>query len=323
MLCIFCIQERPARSGAGEHPIPLSVGGSWAIDRVCEKCDNEFGYTHDALLTRVTSVAARRAQLGLAGNSGRVPVNPSEVLPRHPVSVVDAPYHKMILRRDVAGKIKARSIPNIEFDISDGDGEGVLVAIRPETFVIDVIPEIEAVELITRRLTRALEERGFQFNNEIIEAAAEKLFSQVSVFERPITVRVERKTVNRGFAASLFKAAYEAAWYWLGDDWLSDPEADRMRRHLRGDESILIRGAIQAGEIRPVRVAPATRSAAHVIYLVNAVACFTVELQLFDIFSIGVLVTNEPGRYTVRKFSAIIMDAVGGTFRELASNELF
>jgi hypothetical protein len=70
MVCIFCLQEKPARTGEGEHPIPLAVGGSWTIDRVCEDCDNKLGYTHDARLSEGTKVAERREALKFAGNSG-------------------------------------------------------------------------------------------------------------------------------------------------------------------------------------------------------------------------------------------------------------
>src|SRR5579872_5357809 len=128
MLCIVCLQEKPARTGAGEHPIPLSVGGTWTIDRVCVDCDSKFGHTHDARLTKVTKVVERREALKLAGNSGKVPNGLNEALARGPVAVADEPHHRMLMRQAADGSFNAKTIPNIEFEISKSEDGAVLAA---------------------------------------------------------------------------------------------------------------------------------------------------------------------------------------------------
>lgn len=323
MHCIFCLQNKPARRGAGEHPIPLSVGGSWTIDRVCENCDNKFGHTYDARLTKVTKVVERREALRLAGNSGRVPNALNDALARGPVTVADAPHHRIVLRQAPDGSFDAKTIPNIEFNITREQDGGVVAAIRPETFVIGMIPADEASNLIARRLKSALNEHGISFADEIITAAADKMFAEVEVFNKPTTVNVRREVINSGFGGSLLKAAYEAAWYWLGDDWLCDPEADRIRQHLDGDDSISIKGKLQEGQLRTVAVSPIPREYAHVIYLIDTGRCLAIEVQLFDLFSLGVVVTNSTERYQLPNTGAIVMDVARGTYRELPSRDLF
>ena len=322
MLCIFCLEEKPARSGAGEHPIPLSVGGSWTIDRLCEDCDNKFRFTHDARLTEVTKIAERRELLKLAGHSGKVPNTLDKALER-PVLVKDAPYHKMLVRRKSDGTLNAKTIPKVDFEITITEDERCFASIRSETFVIGMMPPEEAQDLIRRRLRVALEERDISFPEDVISAAAEKMFAEVEVFDRPITVEVHRTIKSAGFAASMFKAVYEAAWYWLGDTWLNDPQADRMRRHLGGDESITIRGKITEGPLRRINTTPTPADRAHAVYLMNGGNVLAIEVYLFDLFSIGAVVTESPELYVLPSTSAIIMDAAAGTLRELQSKQLF
>ena len=73
MHCIICRQEKPERTGQGEHVIPLSLGGSWTIDRVCEDCDNKMGTRWDAGLAKLAVIEDRRLEFGLVGHSGRLP----------------------------------------------------------------------------------------------------------------------------------------------------------------------------------------------------------------------------------------------------------
>ena len=73
MLCIVCITMKPPRSSKGEHVIPVALGGSLTIRRVCLTCDNRLGNTADAGLINLSSVEERRSELGLEGNRGGVP----------------------------------------------------------------------------------------------------------------------------------------------------------------------------------------------------------------------------------------------------------
>jgi transposase, IS6 family len=67
MRCIFCLKERP---GSEEHVFPLAIGGTLTTDRVCEPCNSTLGSRVDSALTDNFAVRIRRAELGLAGNSG-------------------------------------------------------------------------------------------------------------------------------------------------------------------------------------------------------------------------------------------------------------
>jgi hypothetical protein len=76
MLCIICMTVKPRRTSGGEHVAQYAIGGSLTIDRVCIDCDNRLGSTADAGLVNLPVIEQRRAQLGLAGQSGNVPNPP-------------------------------------------------------------------------------------------------------------------------------------------------------------------------------------------------------------------------------------------------------
>src|SRR5215469_10785882 len=70
MNCIFCLKER---SPGKEHVFPYATGGRLTTDRVCGSCNPILGSRVDAALTDNFLVRSRRAELGLAGLSGKTP----------------------------------------------------------------------------------------------------------------------------------------------------------------------------------------------------------------------------------------------------------
>ncbi|PNE10039.1 MAG: hypothetical protein CR217_16545 [Beijerinckiaceae bacterium] len=70
MRCIFCSAERPPSL---EHIYSLAIGGTITTDRVCAGCNSILGSRVDSALNNFLPVRTRRAELGLAGNSGEPP----------------------------------------------------------------------------------------------------------------------------------------------------------------------------------------------------------------------------------------------------------
>jgi hypothetical protein len=77
MRCIWCLDERPP---GNEHVFQLAIGGTLRLDRVCDTgppgvspCNAKLGNIADAPLVDHELILMRRSELGLAGNSGKVP----------------------------------------------------------------------------------------------------------------------------------------------------------------------------------------------------------------------------------------------------------
>ena len=103
MRCIFCLQERP---GSEEHVFPIAIGGRLTTDRVCEPCNSTLGSRVDAALSENFLGRCRRAELGLAGNSGKPPA-PYEILlgvaklAEHPERRVRIKFDKATRKLDI------------------------------------------------------------------------------------------------------------------------------------------------------------------------------------------------------------------------------
>jgi hypothetical protein len=68
--CIFCLEER---IGTDEHVFPFAIGGCLKTKRVCACCNAKLGSRIDAALIDHSLILLRRAELGIAGESGKVP----------------------------------------------------------------------------------------------------------------------------------------------------------------------------------------------------------------------------------------------------------
>ena len=316
------MEQKPGRHGEGEHPIPFALGGSWTIDRVCQECDNRFGHTFDAMLAEVTKIEGHRELLALAGHSGRVPNALRKAL-RAPVEIVGAPHHRMIVRPNEDGTFASKTIPNIQFQITpDGNG-GCSVQLNHENFAMGLMSEVESEALLHKKLKAALEEHKLRFDDETIRAAVRRIVSELEIVEIPVTVNVRQRTITGGYLPAVLKIAYEAAWYWLGDAWLSDPRAVLIRNHLNGDLNISVKGRVGEGSYLALEVSPLERDKAHVIYLAKLKTDqYIVGVQLFDLFAAEFIVTDAPQQYSGPCTTAIVMDAENRTYTEVALRDL-
>jgi hypothetical protein len=149
MTCIVCMKMKPLRLGVGEHVIPLAIGGSFTIDRVCVDCDNRLGASADAGLIQLSAVEDRRAQLQLAGNAGVVP-DPATQRYRGPLSEIGDDRHKIVLRRDrQTGEVTPKTLSRVEFDVLEVAG-GLLI--QPSAVFIDPSDTDKAEELARKAL---------------------------------------------------------------------------------------------------------------------------------------------------------------------------
>jgi HNH endonuclease len=242
MLCIFCLKE--ARRSE-EHVFPEAIGGALTIDRVCKKCNDLLNKLADRDLIQYPTVRALRAHLGIPDKRGNT-LDPFADIWGPGTIFGGEPGQRVGVRRDPStGKPVLRLFPHRTEKVRP-DGE-------PE---IEIKIDARDAEMIPLIIQRENKRAG---RPALSEAQLERAVSKVrarglSVIEQPVV----RHDVNFKFTdprRGILKIAYELAWRWLGDDYLNDEGAQRLRqvtlsdRSLDDPESPQIPGIISAGEM--------------------------------------------------------------------------
>jgi hypothetical protein len=311
MLCIICLSIKPNRTSSVEHVIPYSIGGSFTIDRVCGECNSRLGSEADAGLVRLSAIEQRRAELSLQGESGAVPDPERRELKKPLIGKHDA-KHRILVRRDAeTGELVTKTLPLIEFDVKRTP-EGIRVSAAR----VYIDPgDVDKAEHLAKNALRkegitdedALEaiSRNFAQSLEPVEESLE--------FERLIQLRVA------GHALGLTKIAYEFAWYWLGDSWLTDPVAVAMRDTLAGENpKISLRGKIYDDARVGIVAMEGDQRLVHVAYLYPFHSSLIVMITLFDVLAAGLVVTENAQNYQVPHLNAIVMQTVQRRYEEVS-----
>jgi hypothetical protein len=214
MKCIFCLSERPP---SREHIFPLAIGGRLTTDRVCKTCNATLGSRVDSALSDSYLVRNRRADFGLAGNSGTVPMKHElllgiATLAEYPEWRVQTTFNK------TTGKIDTRMIPQVaELILPDGT-KGAHIAVDARD--ADQIPKL--IQRARKRQDLA------PASSEQLAIDYEKLISSVININNPKMVM--KKSYDFSFVRhALVKIAYELAFLWLGETYLDDPSAADLR----------------------------------------------------------------------------------------------
>lgn len=226
MLCIICVKERPA---SREHVFPLSIGGAFTITRVCQACNSRLGDKVDPLLVNHALIRIRRAELGLAGNSGEVPSRlaflkgPAEMTGFGRVRVDETPD----------GQADVRLLPSkSEEALPEG---GTIVRVQLDARDISALPVM---------LQREQKRRGLPPLSEAdLAEAIEKAKASTQRVENP-NVLYNLSIDIADYSVAMLKIAYELGHHWLGDQMLAGSDAQAMRKVLKGEVLIEDAGLI-------------------------------------------------------------------------------
>jgi hypothetical protein len=220
MLCIFCLEDRPPTQ---EHVFPLAIGGTVTTDRVCGHCNSTLGTRVDAALSDFVPIRARRAKLGLAGNSG-VPPSQYEMLLGQAEVVGQEANRVRITFDKVTGKLDVRQLHHeTEFVTADGNKFRQVTLDERDK---DQIPKI--IQRIRHRHNLP------PLSNEDLAAAAANF--TVNAVDNPqilITPSVRFAYLRH----AMTKIAYELAFLWLGEGYLTDPLTIELRAAIRDPDS--------------------------------------------------------------------------------------
>jgi hypothetical protein len=274
MRCIFCLEDR---ASSDEHVFPLAIGGSLHTYRVCSGCNSVLGKTVDAPLCNHILIVVRRAQLELAGNSDTIPDGLKALFGTG--TLVGDPTKRFQVATDAeTGKLDLRMLYHAtETQL----GEGV----KQRQIVIDATDTDQVGTIIQRERKRA----GFEplcpdelkVQVETILAAGPRTIENPQLHHQ---IKVDMAEFRKG----LLKIAYELAFIWLGDSYLDDPMAAKLRDVVlsRSDEQTArLRGTIVFGcDIEPVR--PWLKIRAVISLTIRSWVATSPSASRFSIFSL-------------------------------------
>jgi hypothetical protein len=236
MRCIFCLEEQPP---SDEHVFPLAIGGSLHTDRVCGPCNSTLGKVADGPLTNHLLIAARRCQLKLPGNSGEVP-DARKILLGEGVLASDPSQRIRIAENSQTGRLEPQVIYNSkEITLPDG-------TVAKQIVIDGGGSDAELRKIIARERKRA----GLNPLSEAdLHALANVLRQNIQTAEQP-TVKYDIEIDTTEFSRGLFKIAYELAHLWLGESYLDDSVAAKLRAislaKIRPDQAKIV-AAVQFG----------------------------------------------------------------------------
>lgn len=206
--CIFCLNDRP---GSDEHIFPDSIGGSLIINNVCKVCNEQIGRNVDSHLVNHLLMQFARLTKKIKGKKGKIP-NPlgkgflkgeNEVELHykldedgHPKSLYVVPKQKVL---------EDGQVLQISLDISDQDK---LVGIVNKTLKRRGLEEISVEEIVNK--------------------------TQHNLIENPQMEMSLEFDINK-FRKALLKIVYEMAYYWIGEEYLLDPMAGKIREYILSD----------------------------------------------------------------------------------------
>jgi hypothetical protein len=317
--CIFCLEEREPSK---EDIFPLALGGGIITNRVCAKCNSLLGTEVDAALCNYPGIVAKRSELRLAGQSGRVPDAFVHLLGAGGVLASD-PTHKVSVRLNrKTGQPEIKLLPK-KTVLPDG---GLQMAMEPA----------QAKRKLPIIIQRHRKRSGLPpLTPEELALQAEKAWSEgrLENIENPSVIHkipVDFRSARRG----IFKIAYELAAMWLGDEYVvGDPMANLLRDVILGrkeEQDAGLRGTIEFSSGVISVLAPwAHEKNCHVALYSPAADTIAVALKIFDVVeaviavSVGTLGKYAAGPLDPERFRFVYINPATGEIRESSLPEAF
>ncbi|MBK3732901.1 hypothetical protein GAY29_07210 [Azospirillum brasilense] len=218
MKCYFCLEEREP---SDEHVFPLAIGGALVCKRVCVDCNSELGNKVDGGLNNHPLIVLKREKHGLTGNSGKIPNFLEHLENSHIAGDENA---KIRLTKNKRGEI----VPYHIYRATE-------TRIGDDTYLREISIDYSDKKNIPKIIERERKRNGMK------KLSKEELDKEVSeILEKgPVTVDMPKissslKVDLSSFRRCMMKIAYELACMWLGDQYLDDPTADRLRKIIMG-----------------------------------------------------------------------------------------
>lgn len=288
--------------------ISKALGGSLTIDRVCLDCDNRLGGFADSGLINLSAVEVVRHDLELAGQNREIPDPRAKILKIPFVNPNDS-KHRVREVVDESGRSIFHTLSYVEFEVTYLD-EGTLI--QPAHVYIDVADESKAKMLAKS----ALRKKGIKDKN-LLEKLAQDFSDGLVLANNSVAMQRTVPQRSGGHELGLLKIIYELAWYWLGDVWLSDPVACVMRDYLCGrSTSTMLNGKVYDDPDVAIVAVGGDARILHVAYIFEFEGNLLVLLRLFNLFTVGYVVSHEASKYQFPVKNALVFNAVQRSYSE-------
>jgi hypothetical protein len=130
-----------------------------------------------------------------------------------------------------------------------------------------------------------------------LQAAVEIARAQVGAVERPEVLHNPSFDLIL-YRKAIYKIVYELAWLWLGDEYLDDPIASKLRSViLRDGGEEQLRGQIRIGEFAPFDKLWKDEPNAHIGFANQVGPRIAISVRIFDMMYGSIGVTEDPSRY--------------------------
>ena len=305
MLCIFCIKDREPSC---EHVFPLAIGGTVTTDRVCKPCNDVLGSRVDAALCDFFPIRMRRAELELAGNNKKVPTWYEMFLGE--AKLLGHAADRVVTRiNPETGKLETWQLHHA-VDVVEPNGQ------KARHITIDARNKDQLPKIIQRERRR----HGLlPLSDEQLTDVMNSL--QTTTIEQPVISR-QLKISFAFLRHAMFKIAYELAFLWLGEDYLADPLAIRIREAIcnpdlsaTDDLTAFVGTAEECTVINNIWKPHKEHHLAHASVSMNQV--LVVCVRIFDIYAAVIVVSEDPALYLKdkadrAKLRFIVIDAARG-----------
>jgi len=291
-----------------EHVFPEAVGGRFVIRTVCKPCNDKLGNQVDHLLTDHWFVQAQRMLFNLPGKSGQVP-NPLER-----GTLEDDPSQKLVYMMGDEGKpARLHTVQSVK-RTPGLDGKEI-VEIRLDQSDVARLPTI--VNTIRDRAG-------------LPQLSAEEIDKAKTVHSVPSPwVHVNAGIDIPKYRRAILKIVYEMAAYWLGEDYLDDPIAARMRTALFAPMSDDwgqkhgLQGFIDICPPTPRYPMWSDETKSHIAFSFAVSQGIALYVRVFETFEAQILVTEDVAKFSSRPNMFLAIDPKAGSVRESVLEEEF
>jgi hypothetical protein len=312
MRCIFCSAERPPSL---EHIFSLAIGGTITTNRVCSGCNSILGSRVDSALNNFLPVRTRRAELGLAGNSGEPPSIFEMLLGDQKLIGPEANRIRTSLNK-ATGKLDHRQLYHAT-DVVTPDGK------RARQITLDERDKKQIPKVIQRERKR----------HGLPPLSPEDLAIEASKFTvktvEPLLVQVNIDVSFAFLRQAMMKIAYELAFLWLGESYLDDPLAVELRDAILKDDiasTDSLSGYVGWAESCSAFNFWTPHKAHHLAFASLVAGSVIVAARVFDIYAVAIPVSRDVSRYVrtradAMKLPFLAIDAAIGSTIEATFGE--
>ena len=294
MKCILCCEEKPVTKFSDEHVFPDAIGGKLILkNTVCTDCNSQYGHGVDSDLVNHELIKLARLAYQIKGKSGKVP-NPLEN-----GDVVGKESHKVKFKiADDGNSESLYIIPKIEKQTIDN---GLLISGHIDASDADKLKEI--IRSICKRQGMVVSEEELKKirNPEVIRSRPE--------------IRVQMTFDLIKYKKGILKIAYELAYYWLGEKYIGDPVATKIREVLKDQRSMSqwegvydLKGKIDFIVERSKIPFWDDKPASHIAFLIQSHGVLTIYVRIFKAFEGFIEISKKPELYKIEDGPFIRID---------------